>query len=121
MKILRLLTFMLVAVLVFSTWAPALALQSNPSPANSADLAKTKLARLRVTNRTGGTLFVSFSGPRSYNFSTGAQGRTTFEAVIQPGKYRIDVRASACPGTLHFTKNVKGGTVGLPPFVCRRK
>ena len=106
----RLFTIVLLAVLVISTLAPAPAYAKpadSTSPDDisfSIDLAKTKLARLRVTNKTGGTLYVSLSGDRSYSFSTSKQGKTTFDAVIQPGKYNITVRTSACPGELNFKK-----------------
>lgn len=127
MKALRWFTIILLAVLVLSCWAPA---PAYAKPAGSSvkstasliiDLAKTKLARLRVNNRTGGTLYVSFSGKRSYSFSTSNQGKTTFETVIEPGKYTVTVRASACSGSLTYKRNVKGGTVSLPPFICRAK
>jgi len=121
MKTLRFFTVVLVAVLLISSWAPAYALPADTNSPSIIDLAKTKLARLRVTNKTGGALYISFSGPRGYSFSTSSQGKTTFESVIQPGKYNITVRASACSGELHYKRNVKGGTVGLPPFVCKGK
>ncbi len=122
MKTLRLFTLVLVAVLLFSTWVPVYAKPANTGPTNSVDLAGgTKLAALRVINKTGGALYVSLSGTRSYSFSTGAQGKTTFAAVIVPGKYTITVRTSACGGQLTFKRNVKGGTVGLPAVICRRK
>jgi hypothetical protein len=104
MKTLRLFTIVLLAVLVISSWAPA------PAYAQPSDSPKT-----------GGTLFISFSGDRGYSFSTSNQGKTTFEAVILPGKYTVTVRTSACSGTLTYKKTVKGGTVGLPPFVCKNK
>lgn len=127
MKTLRLFTVVLLSVLVLSTLAPA-PVYAKPadhnSPANinmTIDLAKTKLGRLRVINKTGGSLYVSFSGDRSYSFSTSQQGKTTFDAVIMPGKYNITVHTSACNGELHYKKTVKGGTVGLPAFVCKNK
>ena len=49
------------------------------------------------------------------------EGKTTFQPVIRPGKYSITVRTTGCPGQLHYSKNVKGGTVGLPTFICRHK
>jgi hypothetical protein len=124
MKTLRLFTIILLAVLVLSSWAPAPVYAKQPGNASSsttlvADLAKTKLARLRVNNKTGGTLYVSFSGDRGYSFSTSNQGKTTFEPVIQPGKYTITVRSSACSGQLSYKRKVKSGTVSLPVFVCR--
>ncbi len=127
MKTLRLFTIIMLAGLVLSTWAPApvYAKQANTTSSSSntlvVDLAKTKLARLRVNNKTGGTLYVSFSGERGYSFSTSNQGKTTFESVIQPGKYTITVTASTCNGQLTFRRKVKGGTVSLPGFSCRHK
>ncbi len=116
MKTLRFFTLVLVAVLLFSTWAPAYA-----SSTSSVDLAAAKLAKLKVNNQTGGTLYVSFAGPFSYSFSTSKQGKTTFQPVIRPGKYNVTVRTSGCPGQLNYRKNVKGGTVSLPTFICRHK
>ena len=62
MKTLRFFTIVLVAVLLISSWAPAYALPADTNSPSIIDLAKTKLARLRVTNKTGGTLYISFSG-----------------------------------------------------------
>ena len=121
MKTLRFFTIVLVAVLVFSTWAPVYAKPTDTSATSTVELAKTKLAKLKVNNKTGGTLYVYMSGPRGYSFSTSKQGKTTFEPVIQPGKYQITVRTSGCRGELHFKRNVKGGSVNLPAFVCKHK
>lgn len=121
MKTLRLFTIVLVTVLLISSWAPAYALPANASSPSVVDPAKVKLAKLKVNNKTGGTLYVSFSGPRGYSFSTSKQGKTVFDAVIQPGKYQITVRTSGCRGELHYKRNVKGGSVSLPPFICRKK
>ena len=123
MKTLRILTILFIAVLVFSSWAPAPVYAKGAATTSAAitldELGKIKLARLRVNNKTGGTLYVSFSGERSYSFATSQQGRSTFDTVIQPGKYTITVRASTCSGELHYKRKVKGGTVSLPAFVCR--
>jgi hypothetical protein len=127
MKTLRLFTIILLAALVISTWAPAPVYAKSfdtGAPDDTSlvtDLAKTKLAKLRVTNKTGGTLYISFSGPQSYSFSTSKQGKTTFEPVIKPGKYTVSVHSSGCSGNLSYKRNVKGGTVNLPPFVCKTK
>lgn len=126
MKTLRLFTIMMLIVLVLSMWTPApvYAKQSVSASTSTAspvvDLAKVKLARLRVNNRTGGTLYVRFSGERSYSFAASSQGKTTFASIIQPGKYTITVTASACNGQLTFRRKVKGGTISLPAFVCKR-
>jgi len=126
MKTLRLFTIIVLAVLVLSVWTPApvYAKQSDKISTSTTfvvDLTKTKLARLRVNNRTGGTLRVVFSGDRGYSFSTAKQGKTTFESIIQPGKYIITVTASSCSGQLTYRRKVKSGTVSLPAFICRRR
>jgi len=118
MKTLRLFTIVILAVLVLSSWAPA-PVYAKGSDTLVVDLAKIKLARLRVTNKTGGTLYIKFSGAYSYSFAATSQGKTTFETVIQPGKYTITATSSACSGQLTYHKKVKGGTVSLPPIVCR--
>jgi len=125
MKTLRFFTIVLLAVLVITTWSPAYAKPADTSSTSTTsftvDLAKTKLARLRVTNKTGGTLYVHFAGKFNYSFAASKQGKTTFDAIIQPGKYTVTVSTSACKGQLNFQRNVKGGTVGLPGFRCKSK
>ena len=126
MKALRLFTIVSLAVLVISAWAPAPAyagqLGSSQAGNNlTVNPAAVKLAKLRVNNRSGGTLYISFSGPRGYFFAATNQGKTTFDSVIQPGKYTITVTASACSGKLTYKKTVKGGVVSLPPIICRHK
>ena len=78
---------------------------------------KPKTASLTVDNRTGGTLYVTLSGPKTYSFSTTQQGKTTFEG-IEPGRYTITVRSSACGGSLTYNKNISG-KASLKPFICR--
>ncbi len=122
MKTLRFFTIILLAVLVFTTWAPAYAKPLNTGTTSAVDLAGKKLGRLRVTNQTGGALYVHFQGKRSYNFATAKQGKTTFDAIIEPGMYAVTVTTSACKGQLSFKRNVKpGATVGLPGFRCVHK
>ena len=120
MKTLRLFTIAMLVVLVMSTWAPFPA-YAQPSAAEdtvTVELAAAKMAKLTVDNRTGGTLYVSLSGPRNYYFSTSKKGKTTFKD-IEAGKYTITVRSSACSGTLSFKKTMKG-TVSLKPVICRK-
>ena len=123
MKALRLFTMISLAILVLSVLGPAPVyakqVDADTTVPLTIDLAKTKLARLRVNNKTGGTIYVNFSGDRSYSFATSKQGKTTFESIIQPGKYTITVTTSACSGQLNFKRKVKGGTVSLPGFRCR--
>ena len=122
MKTLRFFTLILLAVLVFTTVAPAYTKPINTGATSAVDLAGKKLGRLRVTNQTGGVLYVHFAGKFSYNFAASKQGKTTFDAIIQPGAYAVTVTTSACKGQLNFKRNVKpGATVGLPGFRCTRK
>ena len=86
MKTLRSFTILMLAVLVLSSWAPAPVYAKGAEAASTnttlvGDLAAAKLARLRVNNRTGGTLYVRFAGERGYSFATSSQGKTTFASV----------------------------------------
>lgn len=81
------------------------------------DKSKEKAGSLTVDNKTGGTLYVSLTGPKAYYFNTSKQGKTTFDG-IDAGKYTITVRSSACGGSLTYTKNINGKT-SLKPFICR--
>lgn len=119
MKTLRLFILAFLAVVLVATLLPA-PVHAAPSAGSSqtVDLAKTKLAKVRLNNRTGGVLRVTFTGPYTYNFST-AERKWTSAAIIQPGKYTITITSSACGGSFTLKRNVKGGTVGLPPMVCR--
>jgi len=124
MKTLRWFTFVFLVVLLVVTVLPAsvsAASQDSDSATTSytVDLAKTKLAKVKVTNKTGGTMTVRLTGPRTYYFSVPQQGKWTSAAIIEPGKYTITVTTSACGGSYVKTKNVKGGTVGIPVLVCR--
>src|SRR5689334_10886523 len=107
MKTLRLFTIAVLTVLVMSTWAP-FPVHAQPSTTTTMnfDLATVKLAKLRVTNKTGGTLYVKFTGtnnPNSYWFAAPKQGKTTFTpATIKPGKYTITVTSSGCGGSLTY-------------------
>jgi hypothetical protein len=125
MKSLRLFTIVLLAILVISTWSPAPAYAKQPDTTSAAsgsltiDLAKTKLAKLRVDNHTGGTLYISLSGPKSYHFATSKQGKTIFQN-IEPGKYTFTVTSSACGGKLTYKRTMKG-TTSLKPVICKKK
>jgi hypothetical protein len=124
MKALRFLTVMIIAVLVISAWAPVPAYaksvetQATSNTNNpTVDVAKAAMAKLTVDNRTGGALYVSLSGPRSYSFATSKPGKTTFGNIL-PGKYTVVLRSSRCRGSLTYTKSIKG-TTSLKPLVCR--
>jgi hypothetical protein len=124
MKTVRLITFLIVAILVFSAWTPspvlakvdALATTIAADSVNTnVDVATTKLVKLTIVNQTGGTIYISLTGPKFYSFAATNQGKNTF--MIEKGKYTAKIRAAACGGTL--TKKVNGGG-SLGTIVCRK-
>jgi hypothetical protein len=124
MKTVRLFTFLIVAILVFSAWTPSPVLAKADavtatigadSVSASVDVVAAKLVKLTITNNTGGTIYITLVGPRSYSFAATKQGKNIF--MIEKGKYTATIRASACGGKL--TKKVNGGG-SLGTIVCRR-
>jgi len=123
MKTVRFITFLIVAVLVLSAWTPSpvfakadaatVTIEAGGVSAN-VDVATTKLVKLTITNRTGGVLYITLTGPRFYSFVASKEGKSTF--MIEKGKYTATIRASACRGTL--TKKVNGGG-SLGTIICR--
>jgi hypothetical protein len=77
-----------------------------------------KTGSLTVTNKTGGTLYITLKGLSTFYFNAPNQGKTVFKD-IQSGKYEITVRSSGCSGSLSYSKKIDGNNVSLPPFVCR--
>ena len=80
-------------------------------------LVDQKVAKLTVTNQTGGTLYITLSGPTTYYFTADKKGKNVFNDIM-PGKYDISVRSSSCGGTLSYFKRLEGN-VSLPSFVCK--
>ncbi len=125
MKASRFLSVLITFVLAFSVWGvpssvytKSAGTQGGVGDSFTIDLAKVKVASLTVTNRTGGTLYVSLSGPMNYSFAATNQGQTTFKNIT-PGKYTIVLRSSACGGSLTYNKKLSG-KASLKPIVCRR-
>jgi len=123
MKTVRLITFFIVAILVCSAWTPSPVLAKAGAAAttigangisSNVNLATSKLVKLTITNRTGGTLYISLVGHNSYSFAATNQGKNTF--MIESGKYIATIRASACSGSL--IKKVNGGG-SLGTIICR--
>jgi hypothetical protein len=124
MKIVRLITFLIVTMLVLSAWTPSPAYAREGAAqvtigANgvsaSVNLTAPKLVKVTVTNRTGGRLYITLSGPRFYSFIASNQGKTSFQ--IEPGRYTYTIRSSACPGTITKKQNFKtGGSLGA--WIC---
>ncbi len=78
-----------------------------------------KAATLTVDNRTGGTLYITLTGPKTYYFSTSESGKTTFKDIF-PGKYTIKITSTACSGELSYTRRVEDRT-NLDQFYCNKK
>lgn len=125
MKTLRLIIILIVAMLVFSAWPPppayaradaaTVTIGANDVGA-TVNAVETKLVKLTINNKTGGILYVTLTGPRSYSFAAQA-GKTKYE--IESGKYSYTVRSSACGGSIKKNGNFKnGGTIG--PYYCNK-
>jgi len=97
MKTVRLVTFVLVFVLVFSAWTPAPAFAS-AEPGGSGTT-RSAMVSLTIVNRTFGALQVSLEGSDGSYFFYVTQGKSTYQ--IAPGKYTYTVRfapGSVCNG-----------------------
>ena len=126
MKILRLFSSALIAILAITAWGPAsvYAKPEGTSINNGGifvvpEAAKTKMGSIIVDNKTGGTLYISLFGAQSYYFAASKQGKSTF-GNIRSGKYRIVLTTSACGGSLTYTQNIKG-KISLKRVVCRKR
>ena len=120
MKNVRLITIVIVLALAFSVWGPApvLAKSADHSPALTADFAKSSKVKLTINNKTGGTLYISLTGPKgNYWFAASKQGKSNFQ--ILPGKYTYTITASNCGGHITKTKNFKG-SASLGQIYCNR-
>jgi len=121
MKTVRWLTLVIVLAIVFSTWAPT-AVLAKPAAAGAGSVeakAKSTVVKLSLTNKTGGTIYLSLSGEgRAYSFASSTQGKVSFE--IQPGKYTYTLSTSACRGSVTKTRSFKAGSASLGSWICRR-
>lgn len=118
MKTVRLLTFVLIAMLVFSAWTPSPAYAKTLSPgiSNAFFAGKGTTANLTIDNHTGGTIYIRLTGPRNYYFVASKQGKNTFTG-IQFGVYTVTHNTSACKGSV--TKKLKiTGNVSLGRWFC---
>ena len=115
MKTARIITILITVVLVFSTWTPSTvyARQADSpvsiapsSPNLTADLVVTSVVPLTVKNRTGGVLFVTLDGPKTYYFTI-VNVKAKF--LVVPGRYRVKAISTACSGTFENNKNFRNG------------
>lgn len=122
MKLTRFLKICIMVAFAITTLIPTPAYAQPPAPGEAFDLviaANQKPAKLVVQNESGGTLYVNLSGPKNYNFSTSKAGRAEF-GNIEPGKYKITLRASTCSEVVSVTKSLTG-TVNLKEKVCAKQ
>jgi hypothetical protein len=123
MKTVRLVTFLVVAVLIFSAWTPApVFAKSETAPlsigtgavSTNVVSATAKQVKLVVTNNTGGVIYITLTGTRSYYFAAAKQGKNVF--MIDKGRYEVILRTSACKGVV-TKKRYEGGNLGS--YICR--
>ncbi|MCX6065970.1 MAG: hypothetical protein NT121_09475 [Chloroflexi bacterium] len=115
MKTLRTISLLIVAILVLSAWTPSpvSARQADKpvtvaplSPSFSADAVTTVVVPLYVKNRSGGTLFITLAGPKTYYFTIVDK---TAKFLILPGRYRITAISTACSNLHEQRRNFKDG------------
>jgi hypothetical protein len=115
MKILRVITTLVAAILVFSTWTPSpvSARQADSpviiapaSPKLTVDVVATSVVPLTVKNRTGGILFITLEGPKTYYFTI-VDIKAKF--LIVPGRYKVKAISTGCSGTFEEDKKLKRG------------
>jgi hypothetical protein len=123
MKTVRFFTFLVVAILVFSAWtpAPAYAKSETTTVSMGADTVASnvvssaaKQAKVTITNNTGGIIYITLTGTRSYYFVASKEGKNVF--MIDKGRYSVTLRTSACSGVI-TKKKFEGGNLGS--FICR--
>jgi hypothetical protein len=115
MKTARIITILVTAILVFSAWTPSpVSARQTGSPAAiapsgpslSVDVVTTEVVPFSVKNRTGGILFVTLEGPKTYYF---AVREVKAKFLIIPGRYKIKAVSTACSGVFESNKNFKTG------------
>lgn len=115
MKTLRAITILVTAILVFSAWMPSTAsarqaespsVIAPSSPDLGVDVVTTSVVPFSVKNRTGGILFLTLTGPKTYYFTI-AEVKAKF--LILPGRYKVTAISTACSGTFESSKNFKNG------------
>jgi hypothetical protein len=115
MKTLRTVPLLVIAVLVFSAWMPSPAFARSAEaataivsggPNQTAEVVTTKVVPLTVKNRTGGVLFITLEGPKTYYFTI-PDAKAKF--LIIPGRYRVRAISTGCSGTFEQKKYFKDG------------
>jgi len=115
MKAARIISIMAIAFLLFSVW-PVSAVSAHPAegslaigpvaPNQSVAPVAIRVVPLWIKNRTGGVLFVTLEGPKTYYFTVPDE-KTKF--LIVPGRYRVRAISTGCSGTFEHQKNFKQG------------
>jgi hypothetical protein len=115
MKAARIVTILIVAVLALSVWPPAPVLARSAdapqaivlnAPSQAVEPVALKVVPLWVKNRTGGVLFVTLEGPKTYYFTI-PDAKSKF--LIIPGRYRVRAISTGCSGTFEHRKNFNQG------------
>lgn len=116
MKKFKICAVFMTLVLVFSSWAPALATTSVNAVPQSADWAATGPVTLTITNPMPKATTVSLTGTKTYNIYVMAGA--TITKTIDPGKYKYSY-----PGCFDKVKkgnlNIKGTKAVLKIAQCK--
>ncbi len=127
MKSARLITILFVFAIAFSVWTPTPVAARQADPGNHAGIslnvepaATVGIAKLRITNKTGGTLYVRLVGVSNGRYYYSSVGNKS-SAIIQvlQGKYTYTITTTACGGVVTKTSTFKGKTGSLGTWVCR--
>jgi len=126
MKTVHLVTFLIVATLVFSAWVPSpvfakaeattTTLEADSVGAN-VDVASARIVKLAIINHTPATLFVTLIGRKTYFFSVTNRGTAKYE--VEAGKYTYIISSSFCLGALSKKISVKNDS-SIGPIVCHK-
>ena len=115
MKTVRVITILVVAILVLSAWVPspvsarqaerpATIVPGNPNL--TVDVVTIRVVPLTVKNRTGGVLFITLEGPKTYYFTI---PNVKAKFLIIPGRYKVRAISTGCSGTFEQSKNFRDG------------
>lgn len=116
MKKMRIFVVLLALVLVFSSWAPALATNAVNTNPQSAAAASTGPLTLTIKNPLPKATTVTLTGPKTYNIYVNAGA--TLTKTIDAGRYKYTY--AGCFGKMQKGNlKVKGTTADLKITACK--
>ncbi len=116
MKLSRFVTVFLSLAILFSVLGSSVA-YAKPA-ANVLEKAKITQVTIKITNKTGGIIYISMTTPGHSYFFNAPVGKSTY--IIAPGKYSFTLTSPTCGGSVTRTRAFTGRTGNLGTWVCRR-